>query len=68
MQCLLMREPFERVAVEVVGLQVTISMARWQQMVSLTENYDSDEEARERYEEIKMFCSVDYGFHLFMES
>lgn len=68
MTCLMMRAPFERVAIEVTGSTVTATMARWREVQQIVETLATSEEARDRYEAMKMICAVDYGFHVYMEN
>lgn len=68
MTCLMMRAPFERVVIEVTGPMVVATMARWQEVQQVVENFETEEDARDRYEAMKMICAVDYGFHIYMEN
>lgn len=68
MTCLMMRAPFERVAIEVTDSMVTATMARWREVQQVVENFETVQEARDRYEAMKMICAIDYGFHVYMEN
>lgn len=68
MTCLMMRAPFERVAIQVIGSMVTATMARWREVQQVVENFETEGDARERYEAMKMICALDYGFHIYMEN
>ena len=66
--CLLMRAPLERVSLEIVEFSVVATMGRWNQVRQVVEAYANEQEARDRYEEMKVICVVDYNFHVVMEN
>jgi len=64
----MVRASYERVAIGVTGPTVMATMARWRQVQRVVENFEDEQDARERYEAMKMICALDYGFHIYMEN
>ena len=65
---LFMREPYERVALQLEGNSVHFSAVKWQQQQSGTESFPDQQKARDRFDEMCMIIMTDYGFSIFMQN
>lgn len=67
-ECLMKRAAYEQVVFQVNENVVVFIASKWRDTRFGQEVFATAQEARDRYEAMKMIAAVDYHFHLFIEN